>query len=162
MLIIDACCVSCHTLQVARGIHTRLYARAFICVQADDTACVVLGLGQQSMNACACMLCTMCIFVVPVRRMRTAGTRRRRLAYVVLDACMASQLVTLRVLRALREAYGDVYSARNVVLAGTHTHASPGGMLQYLLYQMTSLGWVHDSYQSMVDGIVEARTVVMK
>jgi hypothetical protein len=53
--------------------------------------------------------------------------RSRRLVYVSLDACMASQLLTLRVVQALQAEHPGLYSAANVALSGTHTHASPAG-----------------------------------
>eukprot|EP00775_Hariotina_reticulata_P010279 gene10279-10438_t len=105
-------------LQIARGIHTRLYARAFIF--ADPAA------------------------------------PRRRFVYVVTDACMASQLVTMKVMQRLELLYGDLYSEANVALSGTHTHASPAGFLQYLLYSITSLGFIQQSFDALVDGIAEA------
>eukprot|EP00879_Flechtneria_rotunda_P016060 GHRR01016798.1.p1 GENE.GHRR01016798.1~~GHRR01016798.1.p1 ORF type:complete len:712 (+),score=214.79 GHRR01016798.1:134-2269(+) len=105
-------------LQISRGIHTRLYARAFIVAGSKDN--------------------------------------RRRFVYVVSDACMESQLVTLRVLARLQVEYGGLYNADNVVLSGTHTHASPAGFLQYVLYSITSLGFVQQSFDALVDGISEA------
>ena len=38
--------------------------------------------------------------------------------------------------------------------SGTHTHASPAGFLQYLLYDITSLGFVTQSFEAMVEGIL--------
>ncbi|EFJ45823.1 hypothetical protein VOLCADRAFT_63318, partial [Volvox carteri f. nagariensis] len=82
---------------------------------------------------------------------------RRRFVYVSMDACMASQLVTLRVVQRLKALYGeDLYDDNNVAISGTHTHASPAGFLQYLLYDITSLGFVKATFDAMVDGIVTA------
>eukprot|EP00878_Enallax_costatus_P021281 GHUV01022525.1.p1 GENE.GHUV01022525.1~~GHUV01022525.1.p1 ORF type:complete len:471 (+),score=127.42 GHUV01022525.1:127-1539(+) len=105
-------------LQIARGLHTRLFARAYIFAEPEND--------------------------------------RRRFVYVVSDACMSSQLVTMRVMQRLQATYGDVYGADNVLLSGTHTHASPAGFLQYLLYTITSLGFVKESFDALVDGITEA------
>lgn len=55
----------------------------------------------------------------------------------------------------LQAMYGGLYSKDNVVLAGTHTHASPAGFLQYVLYSVTSLGFVRQSFDALVDGITE-------
>lgn len=49
--------------------------------------------------------------------------------------------------------YGSLYTAENVLLSGTHTHASPAGFLQYVLYSVTSLGFVRQSFDALVDGI---------
>jgi neutral ceramidase len=51
--------------------------------------------------------------------------------------------------------YGGLYSSDNVLLSGTHTHASPAGFLQYVLYSITSLGFVQQSFDALVDGITE-------
>ena len=49
------------------------------------------------------------------------------------------------------------YSVKNVVLSGTHTHSGPGGYLQYVLLIVTSKGWVQQSFDAIVDGIVEVK-----
>ncbi|CAN0871835.1 Neutral ceramidase 2 [Linum grandiflorum] len=68
-----------------------------------------------------------------------------RFAFANLDAGMASQLVTIRVLERLKSRYGSLYTQENVAISGTHTHAGPGGYLQYVLYIVTSLGFVRIS-----------------
>ncbi|XP_057779072.1 neutral ceramidase 3-like [Salvia miltiorrhiza] len=65
-----------------------------------------------------------------------------RIAFVNLDVGMASQLVTIKVLERLKSRYGELYSEENVAISGTHTHAGPGGYLQYVTYSVTSLGFV--------------------
>ncbi|CAM6104879.1 unnamed protein product [Calypogeia fissa] len=76
-----------------------------------------------------------------------------RVLFVNLDACMGAQSVTLRVLDRLKSRYGSLYTAKNVLISGTHTHAGPGGYLQYVLYIITSLGFVRQSFDALVDGI---------
>ena len=49
--------------------------------------------------------------------------------------------------------YGDLYSQENVAISGIHTHAGPGGYLQYVTYIVTSLGFVRQSFDVLVDGI---------
>jgi hypothetical protein len=56
-----------------------------------------------------------------------------------------------------QDIYGGLYTANNVALSGTHTHASAAGFLQYVLYSITSLGFVKQSFDALVDGIVEVR-----
>lgn len=46
-----------------------------------------------------------------------------------------------------------MYGEQNVAISGTHTHAGPGGYLQYVVYLVTSLGFVHQSFDVIVDGI---------
>lgn len=55
----------------------------------------------------------------------------------------------------LQEKYGDVYTQKNLAISGIHTHAAPAGYLQYVLYQITSLGFVKQTYDGMVEGIVK-------
>lgn len=49
--------------------------------------------------------------------------------------------------------YGDLYTEKNVAISGIHTHAGPGGYLQYIVYIVTSLGFVRQSFDVLVDGI---------
>ena len=51
--------------------------------------------------------------------------------------------------------YNGLYTERNVGISATHTHSGPGGYNQYLLYSITSLGFVKESFDPLVDGIVE-------
>lgn len=77
----------------------------------------------------------------------------KRVLFVNLDACMASQLVTIKVLERLKARYGDLYTENNVAISGIHTHSGPGGYLQYIVYIVTSLGFVRQSFDALVDGI---------
>ncbi|CAN1275655.1 Neutral ceramidase 2 [Linum perenne] len=81
---------------------------------------------------------------------------KQRIAYVNLDACMASQIVTIKVLERLKARYGDLYTDKNVAISGIHTHAGPGGYLQYVIYIVTSLGFVRQSFDAVVDGIEQS------
>ena len=42
-----------------------------------------------------------------------------------------------------------------MAMSGIHTHSGPGGYLQYILYIITSLGFVRESFDVLVGGIVE-------
>jgi neutral ceramidase len=63
---------------------------------------------------------------------------------------------------ALQELYGDLYTENNVAVSGIHTHSGPGGYLQYVLYIITSLGFVRESFDVLVTGIVEVSPDVMQ
>lgn len=52
--------------------------------------------------------------------------------------------------------YGDLYTEKNVAISGIHTHAGPGGYLQYVVYIVTSLGFVRQSFDALVDGIEQS------
>ncbi|XP_078427718.1 neutral/alkaline non-lysosomal ceramidase [Wolffia australiana] len=80
----------------------------------------------------------------------------KRVAFVNLDACMASQIVTIKVIERLKTRYGDLYTEENVAISGIHTHAGPGGYLQYVTYIITSLGFVRQTFDVLVDGIENA------
>ncbi|KAL6955535.1 ceramidase [Sarracenia purpurea var. burkii] len=69
---------------------------------------------------------------------------------------MASQLVTIKVLERLKARYGGLYSEQNVAISGTHTQAGPGGYLQLVIYLITSLGFVRQSFDVIVDGMRKA------
>lgn len=42
------------------------------------------------------------------------------------------------------------------MLAATHTHSGPGGYLQYVLYIVTSHGFIHQSFEVIAAGIVQS------
>lgn len=102
--------------QTGRGLHTRLYSRAFIIVDP---------------------------------------TTGKRVVYVSIDACMGSQIMRIQVLQKLQSLYGDLYGD-NVCISGIHTHSGPAGYFQYVLFQVTSLGFVKISLDALVNGIVES------
>lgn len=52
--------------------------------------------------------------------------------------------------------YGNLYTEQNVAISGIHTHAGPGGYLQYVVYIVTSLGFVRQSFDALVDGIEQS------
>ncbi|EOA12950.1 hypothetical protein CARUB_v10025932mg [Capsella rubella] len=95
-------------------------------------------------------------FRLRARAFIVAEPFRKRIAFVNLDAGMASQLVTIKVIERLKQRYGELYTEENVAISGTHTHAGPGGYLQYILYLVTSLGFVHQSFNALVDGIEQS------
>ncbi|KAM5565257.1 neutral ceramidase 2-like [Rosa sericea] len=79
-----------------------------------------------------------------------------RFAFVNLDAGMASQLVNIKVLEKLKSRFGDLYSEENVAISGIHTHAGPGGYLQYFLYSISTLGFIQESFDVIVNAIVQS------
>lgn len=92
-------------------------------------------------------------FRLRARAFIVAASKGNRVVFVNIDACMASQVVTTKVIERLRVRYGDLYTENNVAISGTHTHAGPGGYLQYFLYIITSYGFVRQSFDVIVDGI---------
>jgi neutral ceramidase len=83
------------------------------------------------------------------------GTNNR-FVYVVLDAMCGDTAVrngVLEGLAALGSGY-SMYGQSNVAVTGTHSHSGPGGWFNYLLPQITSLGFDRQGYQAIVDGAV--------
>ncbi|KAL0437849.1 UNVERIFIED_CONTAM: Neutral ceramidase 2 [Sesamum radiatum] len=95
-------------------------------------------------------------FRLRARAFVVAEPQGKRVVFVNLDACMASQLVTIKVLERLKARYGDLYTENNIAISGIHTHAGPGGYLQYVVYLVTSLGFVRQSFDALVDGIEQS------
>ncbi|KAB2029857.1 hypothetical protein ES319_D05G190200v1 [Gossypium barbadense] len=79
-----------------------------------------------------------------------------RFAFVNLDAGMASQLVTIKVLQRLKTRFGDLYTQENLAISGTHTHAGPAGYLQYVVYSVTSLGFINQTFDAIVTAIEQS------
>ena len=104
------------TAQKTKGIHMRLYARAFI---VKDNA-------------------------------------GNRIVYVSSDAGQPSQLVKFEVIKKLKSIFNGIYHEQNVLLHAQHTHSGPGGYMQYFIFNLSILGFVKQSFQAMVDGIVRA------
>ncbi|CAK8565859.1 unnamed protein product [Lathyrus sativus] len=92
-------------------------------------------------------------FRLRARAFIVAASKGNRVVFVNLDACMGSQIVTTKVVERLKARYGEMYTEKNVAISGTHTHAGPGGYLQYFLYIITSYGFVRQSFDVIVDGI---------
>lgn len=79
-----------------------------------------------------------------------------RVVYMVLDTAAGDTAIRNGILEGLR-ALGPEYSAytkNSVAVTGTHSHSGPGAWLNYLLPQITSLGFDKQSYQAIVDGAV--------
>ncbi|XP_055903625.1 neutral ceramidase [Eupeodes corollae] len=77
----------------------------------------------------------------------------RRVAFVSVDAGMMGYAVKREVLKRLHQRYGDVYSEENVVISGTHTHSAAGGFLMHLLYDISILGFVPQTFDALAQGI---------
>ncbi|XP_071106095.1 neutral ceramidase B-like [Haliotis cracherodii] len=81
---------------------------------------------------------------------------KTRTVFVSTDSCMVSEDVKLEVVKRLRSEYGSLYTERNLCISGIHTHSGPAGFHQYLLFEITSLGFVNQSFVALVDGIVDS------
>jgi neutral ceramidase len=77
-----------------------------------------------------------------------------RFIYLVLDTQSGDTAVRYGILEGLKglgPSYAD-YGHHNLAVTGTHSHSGPGAWLNYLLPQITSKGFDHQSYRAIVDG----------
>lgn len=84
------------------------------------------------------------------------NTPANRFVYLVLDTASGDTAIRYGILQGLA-ALGPVYAIygqNNVAVTGTHQHSGPGAYYNYLLPQITSLGFDKQSYQAIVDGAV--------
>jgi neutral ceramidase len=77
-----------------------------------------------------------------------------RVAYLVLDTQSGDTAVRDGILRGLQDLGPEyaIYTKNNVAVTGTHSHSGPGAWLNYLLPQITSLGFSKESYEAIVNG----------
>ena len=81
----------------------------------------------------------------------------KTIAIVIVEKGMGSDLVKTKVISMLNEKMGNtIFNDENVSIAGTHTHSGPAGFLQYVLFQLTSIGFVKETFDAVVNGIVES------
>ena len=65
-----------------------------------------------------------------------------------------SYFFSLQVISSLQESLeSNIYTADNVILSATHTHSGPAGYMQYVLFEVTSLGFIPQTFDALVDGI---------
>ena len=61
---------------------------------------------------------------------------------------MMGQLIKMEVLEKLEKEFGNnTFTNANLVLSATHTHSGPAGYMQYIMYSISSFGFVEDSFQ---------------
>ena len=77
-----------------------------------------------------------------------------RILYLNLDTQSGDTAIRNGILEGLQALGPDyaMYTASNVAVVGTHSHSGPGAWLNYLLPQVTTLGFLPESYQAIVDG----------
>lgn len=80
----------------------------------------------------------------------------KRVAFVNVDISQGTQLVKMQVVKKLRSIYRGLYNNDNVLITGTHSHSVPAGYFQYALYEVTSLGYVKQTLDAIVGGIVKS------
>ncbi|XP_012227220.1 neutral ceramidase [Linepithema humile] len=79
-----------------------------------------------------------------------------RFVFVSVDSAMICHDIRQEVLRKLRLQFDDMYTERNVMISGTHTHSSPGGFMLDVLFDLTTFGFVRESFNAVVNGITKS------
>ncbi|KAL7274832.1 hypothetical protein RUND412_002263 [Rhizina undulata] len=79
-----------------------------------------------------------------------------RFVYVIADLQSGDTAIRHGVLDKLEILYPGVYTQNNLALVGTHSHSGPGAWLNYLLPQVTTLGFDSQSYTAIVEGVVRS------
>ncbi|XP_028030861.1 neutral ceramidase-like [Bombyx mandarina] len=79
-----------------------------------------------------------------------------RVVLVTAEVQAVGIAVRRQVVKNLQERYGDMYSLRNVIITGTHTHSTPGGYLVDFILDVSILGFSKETFNAYVDGITRS------
>ncbi|KAI4503889.1 hypothetical protein M0802_001292 [Mischocyttarus mexicanus] len=79
-----------------------------------------------------------------------------RFVFVSVDSSMVGSEVRKAVLTKLRPQYDNLYTEKNVMISGTHTHSSPGGFMMDVLFDLTTYGFSKESFNAIVNGITKS------
>ncbi|KAG6890674.1 hypothetical protein C0992_013346 [Termitomyces sp. T32_za158] len=122
--------------QIDTGLHMRQRSRAFIVAEAASPSnrVVFVNAGME-----------------PWSRLLFSAVDERK-----LDIAMGDTGVRRSVISQLETLYAGLYTATNVAFVGTHQHSGVGGYLENLLPQVTSLGYVKETADAIVEGTVLA------
>ncbi|CAL7938819.1 unnamed protein product [Xylocopa violacea] len=80
----------------------------------------------------------------------------QRFVFVSVDSAMIGNGVRLAVVENLQKRYGDMYTEKNLMISGTHSHSTPGGFMLDLLFDITTFGFVKDTFDALVNGIEQS------
>ncbi|MDF3821351.1 neutral/alkaline ceramidase [Leptospira sp. 96542] len=83
------------------------------------------------------------------------GDASKRVVFVSADLGMVFQSIKQAVSKkiALDSQLSPYYNEANVLLSATHTHSGPGGYSHYFLYNATTMGFIKENFDVIVDGI---------
>ncbi|KOC68485.1 Neutral ceramidase [Habropoda laboriosa] len=79
-----------------------------------------------------------------------------RFVFVSVDSAMIGNGVRQSVLEELHKLYGNMYTEKNVMISGTHSHSTPGGFMLDMLFDITTFGFVKQTFDAMVHGITQS------
>lgn len=81
----------------------------------------------------------------------------KRVVYVSTDSCMMYTGVKRTVVQMLQQKFGStLYTQENVMLSGIHTHSGPGGYAEYLIFDITTLGFHKENFVTITNGVFQA------
>ncbi len=80
----------------------------------------------------------------------------KRVVFVSADLGHIFQAVKRDVVIKLQEKFGNLYTDENVMLSATHTHSGPGGYGHEILFNITTLGFISENYNVIVNGIFDS------
>ncbi|KDN36224.1 hypothetical protein RSAG8_10987, partial [Rhizoctonia solani AG-8 WAC10335] len=88
----------------------------------------------------------------------TPGTNsaKDRILFINSDLQSGDTAIRRGILAELDRLFPGIYTEANVALVGTHSHAGVGGFLNNLLPTLTSLGFVKQTYDAIINGTVLA------
>ena len=80
----------------------------------------------------------------------------KRFAQVSLDSGMSGLVLKNRVVAGLAAHFNSttLYTDANVGVSGTHTHSGPSGFLEDTIFQFAGSGWVPQTIDTYVNGVV--------
>lgn len=109
--------------QRGRGIHTRLYSRAFIVEDLENEKSVAI--------VCADIgVCTLAMKQAVIKRLKDDGP--------------------------LAASDKPLYTEKNVMITGTHTHSGPGGYSHYYVYNASIGGFNKQNFDCIVEGMYKS------
>lgn len=79
-----------------------------------------------------------------------------RFVFVSVDSAMIGNGVRQTVLEKLQTQFGSMYTEKNVMISGTHTHSTPGGFMLDMLFDITTFGFVKETFDALVEGITRS------
>ena len=80
-----------------------------------------------------------------------------RVVYVSVDNGMGFQIIKTEVVDRLNKTFGpNLYTEKNVLMSGTHTHSTPGGTGGTALVDITTFGFVKENWEACVNGVVQS------
>jgi neutral ceramidase len=80
----------------------------------------------------------------------------RSVAIVCADMAFCSQPIHQAVIKRLKDRFGNLYTEKNVLISGTHTHSGPGGYSHYLIYNLSMYGFNKQNFICIVEGIFQS------